>query len=212
MGLFDDFFGGGKNPADAAMPYYNQIPGMEKQYYNPYIDRGNSAYNKFNPIIDRMSSDPTGFLKELMGNYTQSKDFQLKNDQLTRAAGNTAAAGGMRGSLDDINSQAHITDSLMGDDMQRWLGNVLGIQQHGLEGEEGLYNTGFDATKSLTGDLSNVLGTQGSLAFQGQANRNQSHNDLLSGLMKMFGTVGGFELPTGGEGGSIFGRFANKFF
>lgn len=209
MGWLDDLFGGGekRNPADAAMPYYDKIPNMEHKAYDPYVNRGNQAYDKFNPQLEKMTSDPTGFLNEILGNYTKSKDFQLKNDEITRAAGNTAAAGGMRGSIDDISNQSHITDSLMGSDMQEWVKNVLGIQDKGMEGEKHLYDTGFDATKNLTGDLSNVAGTQGSLAFQGQANQNQSHSDLMSALMKL--AAGGAGAYFGGAPGATA---ASKFF
>jgi len=208
MGIFDDFFGGNDtNPADAAMPYYNKIPGMEKENYNPYIQRGNSAYDRFNPIYNSMSSDPAGFLEQIMSKYAPSKSFQLKRDEMNKAAGNTAAAGGMRGSMDDISNEAHISDSLMGDDMQQWLKNVLGIQDTGLEGERHLYDTGYDASKSLTSDLSNVYGTQGSLAFQGQANQNKSRSDMLSSLMKM--GAGGAGFYFGGPAGATA---ASKFF
>lgn len=207
MGIFDDLFGGGgNNPSDAANDYYNKIPGMERDLYNPYIQHGNDAYNKFSPIYDRMTSDPTGFLNDLMKNYAPSKSYQLQRDEMTKAAGNSAAAGGMRGGLQDVSDQARITDSLMGNDMQQWLGNVMGLQNEGLNGEQGLYDKGYDATKNLAGDLSNVYGTQGSLAFQGQANRNQSHSDLMSMLMKLAG---------GGAGayyGGIPGAFAGSHF
>lgn len=195
-----------KNPADAAMPYYDKIPGMEHGIYDPYVNRGNNAYNKFNPILERMSSDPQGFLNELMGGYTKSKDFQLKNDELTRGAGNTAAAGGMRGSIDDIKGQSRITDALMGEDMQSWLKNVLGIQDRGMEGEEHLYDTGFNASKDLAGDLSNVLGTQGTLAFQGQANRNKSKSDIMEALTKAGAGAAGwyFGGPAGATAASSF--------
>jgi len=212
MGIFDDLFGGGKNPADAAMPYYKQIAPMERQNYNPYIQRGNAAYDIFNPIYSSMASDPAAFLQKMMGGYTASKDYQLKRDEMNRAAGNTAAAGGMRGSLSDISNEARIDDYLMGQDMQNWLANVMKLQGAGLEGEQHLYDTGFNATQGLTSDLANIFGTQGQLAFQGQRENNQSRNDWLEGIMKGIGTVGGFEMPTGGQGGSIFGRFASKFF
>lgn len=211
MSWLDDLFGSGDsdktNPADAAMPYYNKIPGMEHNAYDPYIQRGNAAYGKFNPILDKMTSDPAGFLQSIMGGYNTSKDFQLKNDAMTKAAGNSAAAGGQRGSLSDINNQAHITDSLMGDDMQNWLHNVLGIQDKGMQGEEGLYSSGFDANRDLTGDLSNIMGTQGSLAFQGQANQNKSHSDMMSALMKL--AAGGAGAYFGGPAGA---EAASKFF
>lgn len=207
MGMFDDLFGGGgNNPADAAMPYMNQIPGMEKKYYDPFINRGNAAYDRFNPILNSMSSDPAGFLEQLMGKYAPSRGYQLKRDEMMRSAGNTAAAGGTRGNIQDISNEARLDDYLMGDDMQQWLGNVLGLQKTGLEGEEGLYNTGFDATKNLTGDLSNILGTQAQLAFQGQREKNQSRSDFLSGLTKAGAGAAGWYLggPAGGYAASHF--------
>jgi len=208
MSWLSDFFKGGKNPADAAMPYLNQIPGMEHGAYDPYIQHGNEAYNTLNPELTQMGSDPSAFLEKLMGNYTPSRGYQLKNDEMRRAAGNTAAAGGMRGSLNDITNEARISDTLMGDDMQQWLQNVLGIKKEGLSGLTHQFDTGFDATKGLTGDLSNVLGTQAGLAFQGQANQNQSRGDMLSGIVKALSAVGGFGLPSGGTvGGSLFSKF-----
>jgi hypothetical protein len=207
MGILDDLFGGGKNPADSAMPYYNKIPGIEHNTYDPYVNRGNEAYNNFNPIYQRMSSDPQGFIDSLMGGYIKSKDYQLKNDELTRAAGNTAAAGGMRGSINDIKNQSRITDSLLGEDMQNWLKNVLGVQDRGLQGEQHLYDTGFDASRDLAGDLSNTLGTQGTLAFQGQANQNKSHSDLMEALTKL--AAGGAGWYFGGPAGAAV---ASKFF
>ena len=212
MSFWDNIFGGGNNnnnktnPANAAMPYYNQIPGMENNNYNPYIQRGNDAYNNSNPTINEMSSDPAGFLQKLMGGYTASKDYQMKNDAMTRSAGNSAAAGGMRGSLDDIKNQAGISDSLLGNDMQNWLTNVLGVQKTGLQGEQNLQNQGYNASNALTGDLSNVMGTQGSLAFQGQTNQNQNHSDMMSLLTKL-GAGGAGWFFGGPQGASAVSKF-----
>jgi hypothetical protein len=208
MSWLSDFFSGGKNPADSAMPYLNQIPGMEKGYYEPYINRGNQASNTLNPQFTGMSNDPAGFLEGLMKKYEPSRAYQLARDETQRAAGNSAAAGGMRGSINDITNQSRLTDSLLGADMQQWIQNVLGIQKEGQAGLGHEADTGFDATKGLTGDLSNVLGTQAGLAFQGQANQNQSRSDLLSGLVKALGGVAGFGLNGGGTlGGSILSHF-----
>jgi hypothetical protein len=216
MSWLSDFFKGGKNPADAAMPYLNQIPGMAKGYYEPYINKGNEAYNTFNPEINQMTSDPAAFLEKIMKGYEPSRGYQLQRDEQLKAAGNSAAAGGMRGSSNDISNEARIADTLQGEDMQKWLQNVLGIQKQGQTGEENLYNTGYNASNALSSDLSNVLGTQAGLAFQGQANQNKSSSDLLSGLVKALGAVGGWSLPgksgwdsSGGGtvGGSVLSRF-----
>ncbi len=76
MSWLSDFFSGGKNPADAAMPYLNQIPGMEKQYYDPFINRGNEAANTLTPQFNQMSSDPAQFLEGLMGKYQPSRSYR----------------------------------------------------------------------------------------------------------------------------------------
>jgi hypothetical protein len=182
---------GGNSAADSANKYLDQIPGMEKGYYNPFIQHGEDAYGKFNPITSSMLTDPAGFLESMMKGYQPSRGFQLKNDQMLRTAGNTAAAGGMRGSMQNIGNSAKITDMLMGDDMQQWLQNVMGIQGRGLNSQEHLYDTGFDATKNLTGDLSNVLGTQGTLNFYDTTNRNKEKQDMLMGILKMAGGAAG---------------------
>jgi hypothetical protein len=208
MSWLSDFFSGGKNPADAAMPYLNQIPGMEKSYLEPYINRGNEASNTLTPQFNQMTQDPAAFLEGIMKNYEPSRAYQLSRDETQRAAGNSAAAGGMRGSINDITNQARLTDSLLGADMQQWLQNILGIQKEGTEGLGHEADTGFSASTGLTSDLSNVLGTQAGLAFQGQANQNQSRSDLLSGLIKALGGVAGFALP---GGGTIGGKIASRF-
>lgn len=192
MGLFSSILGGlsgGSNPANAAMPYLDQARDTVKPYFDPYIQQGQNAYDTMNPVLTDMSTDPTGFLEALMKHYQPSSGYQLKYDNMSKAAGNTAAAGGMRGSLSDISDQARLTDMLMSEDMQQWLQNVLGIQGAGLSGQSNLYNTGYDASKSLSGDLSNILGTQSQLAFQGQRENNQNQSDLAGGFLNGFGSV-----------------------
>lgn len=131
----------------------------------------------------------------------------MKRDAMLKAAGNTAAAGGMRGSIQDISHESGILDMLMGDDMQQWLKNVLGIQGAGLQGESHLYDSGYDASKSIAGDLSNVLGTQAGLAFQGQREENKRNDDRNSGLGKLIGAGAGYYFggPMGASVGSNIG-------
>lgn len=188
MDFLSSIFGGGNNnPANSAMPYLDQAENTIKPYYDPYIQQGQQAYSAISPQLNQMMSNPTEFLNSLMKNYQQSQGYQLKRDEMSRAAGNTAAAGGQRGSQYDINQQVRLDDMLMGEDMQQWLQNILGIQNTGLGGMSNLYNTGYDASKSLSGDLSNILGTKSQLAFQGQRENNQQQNDIFGGLLSGFG-------------------------
>jgi hypothetical protein len=209
FGIFGDH--SGKNPADGARSYLDQIPGMEKGYFDPYISRGNAAYDSMNPILEAMMKDPSAFLENIMKDYKTSKGFQLKNDQMLKAAGNSAAAGGMRGSINDIGNEARITDMLMGDDMQQWLKNVLGIQGEGLQGEGHFYDMGYDASKFLAGDLSNILGTEAGLEFQSQREKNQRASDRRAGIGSLIG--GGIGAMFGGPAGAYAGsNIGGKFF
>lgn len=212
MSWFSEFFQG-KNPAEAAMPYYDQIAGMEKGYYDPYIGYGKEAYKTMRDPLNQMTSDPSQFLESIMGNYSPSRGYQLKLDEMMKAAGNTAAAGGMRGSLSDITKEARLADYLMGEDMQQWLQNVLGIQGRGLEGQQHLFDTGYNASGNLASDLANVLSTQGQLAFQGQNEQNKRKSDLLSSLTGAFGGVAGLPMSGGGSvGGNILGKLGSRYF
>ncbi len=209
MGFFDDLFGRGKsNPAHAAQPYLDQIPGVTHGAYDPYINRGNAAGDILGEKYGQMSQDPMAFINAIMNGYKPSEGYQFKKDELGRAASNTAAAGGIRGTNQDQVNQEKIVNGLLGEDMQQWLQNVLGVNNVGLQGENNLYNTGFGASGALAGDLSNTLGTQGQLAFQGQSQKNQSLADILGSILKG-GTALGTAPMTGG--GSIFGNVASKW-
>lgn len=200
-------FSPGTNPADKGMPYLNQIPGELKQYYDPYIGYGKSAYDTMNPQLSQMTTDPAAYMDKLMASYEPSKAYQLQKDEMTKAAGNTAAAGGMRGSLSDITGEARITDTLMGNDMQRWLDNALGIQRTGLQGEGNIFSTGYQASSSLADNLSNVLGSQAQLAFQGQREQNQDKNDLMKSLLGMGGGAANWLFGGTGQGGQGSSNF-----
>lgn len=200
MSLWDNLgamVGFGPNPADAASGYLNQIPGQLHQSYDPYIKRGNDQYDWLNKNYSSMGQDPSGYLNQLLKNYQPSQSYKLRQDEATRAAGNSAAAGGTRGSLNDITNQSRLTDYLMGDDMQQYLQNVLGIQNQGMQGGQHFYDQGYGASMGLGSDLSNVLGTQATNAFQGQQSHNQALQSLFNSLIGAGGMVAGGAMAGG---------------
>lgn len=202
------------NPADKAMPYLDQLPDELKQYFQDYMNWGKSAYGTMNPVLSQMTTDPTGYLNKIMGAYEPSRSYQLQKDEMTKSAGNTAAAGGMRGSLGDITNEARITDTLMGNDMQNWLRNVMGLQDTGLQGMGHIFDTGFNANQAYAGDLGNIRGTQAQLAFQGQREANADKGDLFKGLLGALSSIAGGVLggPLGGAIGSGIGSmFTPKY-
>lgn len=177
------------NPADAAQGYLEKIPGVEKKYLDPYIQRGEEAYKQFSPVLGQMTQDPSGYMAHLMQGYTQSPAYQQQLHEALRAAGNTAAAGGMRGSMQDIGNAANIAQSLQGEDMQRWLHNVMGTQMAGMQGLGHMYDQGYGASGTLASDLANVLGQQGQYAFQGIRELNQRRSDQSAADQGLFGSI-----------------------
>ena len=200
------FGGGGQTPADAARPYYDKIIPMEQGNYNPYMEQGQQAGNTLTDQFGQLANDPGAKYNDLMSGYNETPGFQQHRKESLQAAQNSAAAGGERGTQDDQVFQARLANSLSNEDMQNYYKNVSGLYGTGLQGEQGLYNTGYDATKSLTSDTANVYGQQGQLAYNSQAEHDKRKQDLLGSLIKAGGTIAGGFL--GGPAGAVI---ANKF-
>ena len=203
MSILDDIFGIGKksNPANAAMPYLNQIPGVGHAGYDSYVNAGLDASGKTKSTYEDLMNDPTGFINKLMEAYKPSEGYGFQKDQLTKDLSNTAAAGGIAGTPQDQLNQGTAIQGLLSKDMQQWLQNALGVFGAGLSGEEGIAGRGFDASKNLTDLLGGSLNQQGGLAFQGQQQQNQNKTDLWNIFGKALGTGAGFAF--GGVPGAV---------
>ena len=57
-GLFGSTKG---NPANSAMPYLNQIPGIGHQYFDPYVQQGQQVAPNLQAQYGQLTNDPTGF-------------------------------------------------------------------------------------------------------------------------------------------------------
>ena len=189
-------FVGFSDPSKSAMPYLHRAEETQKQYYEPYIDIGQKAGGIYGDISQRYAQDPAAVLDELMAKYQPSKAYQFQQERMGQAAANTAAAGGYRGSPREQTAQQEITQGLLSKDMQDFLSNVLGIQKTGLQGEENLFKTGYGASSSLADNLSNILSSEGSLAFQGEREKSAR----LQSILKLLTQLGGIGLG-GGLGG-----------
>ena len=143
MSWLSEAFHGGKNPADAAMPYLEQIPGKTEGYLGSYSDTGKQSNQLLQDALQGLLTDPQGFLNDIMGGYQPSSGYEAKKKELLGQASNTAAAGGFTGTDSDVRNQLGITDELMSKDMQDYLNNVLGIFKTGMTGESDLQSMVF---------------------------------------------------------------------
>lgn len=177
-GMFDQ-----NNPADAAMPYLNQIPGMMKDQYQPYINAGQQALPQLQGQYSDLMSNPGGKLNSIGANYKQSPGFNLALKQALQSTNHGAAAGGMYGSPQNDYQNMDVASGLASRDYDTWLQHALGMYGMGMQGEQGMYNTGYSASNNLANGLGQNLMNQGQLAYEGQAGQNQAQGN-------MFGQIG----------------------
>lgn len=211
MSLLSSIFGGGdddKSPMDAANQYLNQIPGVGHAGYDPYVKSGMEAGNRTQSEYEKLISDPTAFINQLMKGYQPSEGYQFQKGELTKDLSNTAASGGIAGTPFDRMNQGKEIQGLLSGDMQQFLANILGAYKTGITGEEGIAQRGFGASQNLTDLLGSSLNQQGGLAFQNEQQKNKDKNDLWSMFGQALGTgvgavAGG--VPGAAVGSQLFG-------
>jgi len=187
MGLFKSLFGSGQNPADSAMPYLNQARQMGEQNVSPYMQQGLQAQEGLSSVYNQQAKDPSAFLNQIMSNYNPSEGYKYKQQEMLKGARNSAAQGGFSGTDFDQQGQADMIRGLLGGDMQQFVQNALGAQQQGMYGAEAQAGRGMQAADWM----GNLLGNQGQLAYQGQAQKNQLRSDRRNALLNMISSLGG---------------------
>lgn len=183
LGMFGGGSGGNRNPMKDANKYLNQIPGMGKQYYNPFLERGARAGNMLEGEYGKLM-DPTSFMNDIMKNYKMSEGATYERDKLGKGIGATAAAGGFSGTPEHQHEYGEMAGKIMSGDMQQYLQNALGIYGEGLKGQQGFNNQGFDATNSLVDLLGGTLSSQAGLAFKNASQSNVDRQSWLNALTK----------------------------
>lgn len=197
MSWFGDLFSGGKNPADAANNYLNQIPGAVQPYYQPYINQGQSANQTLQDQYNNLLGNPGDLYSNLGKGYQQSPGYQFKLNQALQSGTNAAAAGGMAGSPAHEQQNMQIANDIASQDYNDYMTHILGLYGAGLSGEQGLSNQGFQASLGYGDILGSNLGQQAGLAYQGQAAQNANKNSLFNNLISGASTIGGAALGGG---------------
>jgi hypothetical protein len=183
------------NPADAGMPYLNQIGSTVSPYYQPYINAGQGALNTLMGQYGSLIGGPGGFLNSIGKDFQQSPGYNFQVNQATNAANRAAAAGGMAGSPMEQQNLASTVNGLANQDYYNWLNNATGLYKTGLTGMSGINQMGFNASGDLATDLANMLMSQANMAYAGQANQNQAQQGQQGGIWGLLGSAAGNMLP-----------------
>jgi hypothetical protein len=188
-GLFGDY----KNPGAEQMKYLNQLAGTITPYYQPFINFGLDAGNQLMPQFQNLINDPSSVMNKIGKSFQSSPGFQFQVDQASRAANNTAAAGGMLGTPQNQQFVADTTQNLAARDYDNYMTKALGLFGQGLTGLGNMFNTGYQASDALSGNLSQALIAQANAAAAAAQAQNQQENSkwsgiggLASGIMSLF--------------------------
>jgi hypothetical protein len=201
--LLQSLFGHSKNPADAASPYYNQIPGMLQQNLGGYAQGGMNAQKMLQGQYGQLLNDPGALYKQFGQGFQADPGYEFQKNQGLGAIGNAAAAGGFAGTPQHQQQAGTLATNLANQNFNDYMKNILGLYGQGLSGEQGLYSGGLGASESLATNLGQALQNQGNLAMSGQQYQNQNQGGLFGGLGALGGALAGL-FPGGGFLSGLF--------
>lgn len=164
-GIAGNLFGGWKNPADKARPYFDQMGNEIRGGYQPWIDYGKSLIN-----------DPGGRLNEIGKGYQQSPGFNFALQQALQGSGHAAAAGGMAGSPQHEQQNMGIATNLANQDYNQWMQNALGLHNMG-------YSQGQNAGIGMGQDLASILANRAQMEYEAQNAKNQHSGGLWGSII-----------------------------
>lgn len=201
MSLWNDatnFFSGGKQQgAEELLKYLqqgtDQMQGYTQQansLLNPYRDIGLGQTNALQQAIARMTN-PGQFYGDMMSNYQMSPAAQYQMKTGTQNALNAANASGMLGSSDMLRDINRSSQNIANQDMQQYFGNMMGINDRGLNLSQGLFNSGFGATGQMSNNLNSLGQAIAQMYAQMGGAANQQQQAKMGGLGNLFSAAGG---------------------
>lgn len=195
-GAIGNMFGKWTNPAGAAEPYYNQIPGELKKYFDPYVNAGTGAINdmlpKLKALLGNLTNNPSAIQAKMGSNFKASPGYQYQYGQAMNAANNSAAAGGMAGSPEAMRYAEDQAQGLSARDYNNYMNRDMNIFGQGLSGTEQLFaqlfGGGEQASQGLGEDLTRALMSQGNLAQAKAQDDNQRSGGIAGTIGSLIGS------------------------
>lgn len=201
MGFFNDInnsiFSGGSDAPGAAMDQMKNIPGVYQKYLQPWVSRGDDAYNSYSKsLADMMKNGGVDFVNGIYNQYYESPQYKFAAEQAQNAAANAAAAGGTLGTGAHQAQLADYIQGLSSRDQGDFYNRVMGAYGQGLAGQNNIMNMGYNAGSNIAGGLSDYYNNMASLAYnQKEAQMRGAMNTMgmgISALSGGFGAPGGF--------------------
>lgn len=198
-GIFQGMFGPDpgapyQRAEDQLNNFYNQAQGFQ----NPFYQAGTGAIPQYQQWLQGQQ-DPSKFINNLMGQYQESPYAKYLQDQAMKAALNAASAGGVGnmggaglGSTPFLQQSQQNAANISSQDLQNWLGRVLGINTQYGQGVQNMMTGGQNAANSLS-NLARGFGQDISqMEWNRQQGRQDQSNDLFGGLFNIGKSLFGF--------------------
>lgn len=204
MSWIDDLFGGGR--ARAGRDMYNQMnQGMNDsgQFFNPYIQQGNSAYQNFiNALMQ--GKNPQDLYNQFASGYKESPEALAQQQVAQKGANQANAASGMLGSGAAQTAAANLATSVRSEDFDKYMQNMFGIRNQYLGGLGGLESQGFQAAQNDAEMRQKYFEDMAKAKAAEDEGRSQGDTGFLGMLGGIAGDI--FGGPMGGGIGSWIGN------
>lgn len=186
-GLIGSFLGG-----SASDPYQDAMDQMRKYeqkamgMQNPFYQAGSAAIPQYQQWLDKMR-DPQAFINNTMSQYQQSPWARFQTDQAMRANNNMASSAGLVGSTPWQQSGEQYARDISSQDMNTWLGNVLGVNTQYGQGVGNMLGMGQHAADQMTDFYKNMFGPMGEAAYGRSAGNQQDMWNMIGGIGQIAG-------------------------
>lgn len=173
--------------AAGAMGYLDQNPDIYHQYYDPYVQWGQETMPGLQEQYSMLMNDPAAQWAMMGQGFQQSPGYQFQVDQAMQGSNNAMAAGGMLGTPAHQQQNMNYANQIANQDYYNYMGNVGGLFNQGLQGTQGMFDTGYNASMGLAGNLAGNNASKANLQYAGQANKNNALGGLIGGIAGMAG-------------------------
>lgn len=203
MGWLDSLFGGGREQAGKDM--YNQFQqgwGNAQGMMNPYIQRGNTAYDAYIQALNQ-SQNPAALYNQFAGSYKESPEALAMTQVGQKGANQANAASGMLGSGAAQTEAANLAQSVRSQDFDKYMQNMYNTRNEYLGGQSGLETQGFNASNNLMQQMQKYFEDMAKAKAGQDTGRSGGLSGLLGTGLGIAGSI--FGGPIGGAIGSGIG-------
>lgn len=180
---------GTSDPSKKAMSYLDRLDPMYREAYQPYIDLGKRQQPTLENQYNEMTTNPGQFVNNVGKDFTASPGYQFALQQALQGGNNAAAAGGFAGTPAHEQSNMQLASDIGNQEYYKYLSNALGQHKEGLEGMQGLFNTGYGASTGLAGNLGNLGLNKANLSYSGAQSQNQAIGGMWGGIAGLAGNA-----------------------